>query len=212
MKIRTLNELQDTLDRDFSWRFKEIVNMKQAIRTSHLLSQNTLIRAGVPLLYAHWEGFVKKATEAYIKFVSSQHHKYEELTSAFIVFGAKKHLQNLIEAKKAKVNIAAVDFFLTKLSEQATLSLKSAVNTEANLSSSVFENILLSISISPSSYEARYNFIDSSLLKRRNKIAHGESLDLDNESFKNLTDEVINILRDFKNDLEDSASSACYKR
>jgi len=177
MKLRTLNDLQDLLDRDFAWRLKEIADMKLAARRACGLTQDTVIRAGVPLLYAHWEGFVKSAAEAYICYVSCQRLRYDEMASPFIVFGAKRHLQDLSDARRAAVNIAAVDFFMTRLSERARLSLSSAVNTEANLSSRTFENIVFSIGISPVTYEARYNFIDTSLLKRRNRIAHGEYLD-----------------------------------
>ena len=211
-KLRTTNDLQDLLDREFAWRLKEIADVKRAIRPSSGLPQDTLIRAGVPLFYAHWEGFVKAAAEAYIQFVSSQRLPYKELASVFVVFGAKRHLASLVESRRTKVNIAAVEFFTTKLSERAQLSFKAAIDTEANLSSSVFENIILSVGISPIAYEARFNLIDTSLLKRRNEIAHGEYLDLDAASCQALADEVIGLLRDFKSDVENAASSATYRR
>jgi hypothetical protein len=211
-KLRTVNDLQDLLDMEFAWRLKEIADMKRAVRGSTGLSQDTLIRAGIPLFYAHWEGFVKATAEAYIRFVSLQRLRYSELTSAFVVFGVKRHLQSLAESRKAKVNIAAADFFATKFSERAQLSFASAIDTEANLSSGVFENIVLSVGISPTAYEARYNFIDTRLLDRRNRIAHGEYLDLDATSFRDLADGVIALLRDFKTDVETAASSGSYKR
>ena len=69
MKIRTADQLQEVLDAEFSWRLKEIADIRSAAESAKLGSQKTLIRAGVALLYAHWEGFIKKSTTAYINYV-----------------------------------------------------------------------------------------------------------------------------------------------
>lgn len=210
MKIQTLGILQDYLDRELSWRLKEIAELKNVVRTSKQPWQKTVIRAGVPLLYAHWEGFVKRSCEAYVNFVSCQRLTLEELESNFVVFGAKKHLQAMSSSGRSKLNIQAVDFFRTKMTERADLKLQSAVNTESNLSSSIFENIAISVGIDHAHYKARYNFIDESLLKRRNNIAHGEYLELDGKSFQDLSDNVLLLLRWVKTDIENSASTERY--
>ncbi len=212
MKIRTLSQLQDALDRDISWRLKEIADLKLSVRSANSLSQSTLIRAGVPLLYAHWEGFVKNSTKSYILFVEGQRLKYEELASSFVVFGAKKHIRSLTESSRTSVNIAAVEFFLVKMSERANFSSDLLVNTKANLNSEVFENIILSVGIDPQPYQAKYNLIDASLLNHRNKIAHGENLELDPESYRKLADEVIILIRGLKTDIENAACTGVYRR
>ncbi len=84
-KIRTLTQLRNFLDREFLWRLKEIADLKSSVRSSSSLRCKTLTRAGVPLLYAHWEGFVKNSSLGYVNFVSSQRLRYEELASCFIV-------------------------------------------------------------------------------------------------------------------------------
>lgn len=212
IKLRDLSLLQDFLDHEISWRIKEISNIKLAIRTSSPPLQDTLVRAGLPLLYAHWEGFVKKSSEGYIRFVNDQRLNYDELASCFVVFGAKKHLAALLSARKANTSIAAVDFFISHLSERAVLRIEKAIDTESNLSSKVFENIVLSIGIDSKRYQTRYNLMDSSLLKRRNMIAHGEWLDLQTEGYRELADEVIDLMRDLKTDIENAASRGLFRR
>lgn len=212
MKIRSINQLQDFLDSDFAWRLKDISALNSAVKVSKSLSKSTVIRAGVPLLYAHWEGFVKTAFEAYVSFVSLKRLKNEELASCFLVFGAKRHIENLESSKRADINIEAVEFFRTKMSERYKLSLSSAVNTESNLSSGVFENIATSVGVDHTKYASRYNLIDSSLLNRRNKIAHGEYLELDSRSYRNLADDVLMLIRWVKTDIENAASNQTYKR
>ncbi len=211
-KIRTISVLQDYLDAEFSWRLKEIANVKVFMRGSSSLAQATVVRAAVPLLYAHWEGFIKNAALGYVNFVSNQRLRYKELASSFIVFGAKRHLNQLMSSRQASLNVAAVDFFTTRLGERAELKLQGAIDTQSNLSSSVFENIAFSIGIDPVAYRSRYNLIDESLLRRRNRIAHGEYLDLHAADCRSLADETIVLMRSFKIDVENAATCRRYLR
>ncbi len=211
MKLQTLTKLQDQLDKEFSWRIKEIADLKSAVKSNRSTSASTLIRAGVPLLYAHWEGFVKKSVEAYINFVSCQKLKLSELSSNFVTLGVKNQLQTITSSRKTKANIEIVEFFRSGMLSSSPLRLSAGVNTCSNLSSTVFENIAETVGINCSNYEARYKFIDSSLLERRNNIAHGEFLELDVESFRNLADEVIVLLRIVKNDIQNLASLGNYR-
>ena len=147
-----------------------------------------------------------------MNFVNAQGYKYKELASCFIVFGIKKKLDGLLNSKKTNANISAVDFFFHDIDTTANLALGSAINTQSNLGSAVFENIAISIGIDASRYMTRYNLIDKSLLYRRNNIAHGIYLDITLKDFRNLSDEVIKLLKDFKTDIENAASLASYKR
>ncbi|WP_229273503.1 MAE_28990/MAE_18760 family HEPN-like nuclease [Burkholderia pseudomallei] len=206
-----MNQLQEFLDQGFSWRLKEIADLKIVVRGSSSLSQATIIRAGVPLVYAHWEGFVKQASQDYLRYVTGQRLSYQELASCFVVFGAKKHLSGIVESRKSAINIAAVDFFRNKLNERADLALSNSIDAKSNLNYEVFQNIAVSIGISTAPYDAYCNLIDESLLKRRNGIAHGEYLDLSGDDFRALADEVIKLLRMYKTDIEILASNSAYK-
>lgn len=62
--------LVDNLDNDLAWRIKELSIIKNKIPQAKNNEQEALIRAGVTILYAHWEGFVKNAAECYLNFVS----------------------------------------------------------------------------------------------------------------------------------------------
>lgn len=210
-KIRTVSHLQDRLDKSFSWRLKEVVDLKVSVQSNSSLARTTIVRAGVPLLYAHWEGFIKEASQDYLAFVANQRLSYGELASCFVVFGAKKYLADLIGSRNAALNIEAVKFFRDGLGNRADLALASAINTQSNLSSDVFTNIALSLGVAISPYDTYFNLIDESLLARRNRIAHGEYLDLDANDFRALADEVIGLLRMFKTDLENLASLGAYR-
>jgi hypothetical protein len=211
-KLRTQTQLQDFLDTELGWRIKEIADMKAAVKHARYLSERTVVRAGVALLYAHWEGFVKCAATGYVSYVNSQGLTYAELQSCFVVFGLKKVLHDLTESRKAKSNIVAIEFLQGQLSNRAQLKIETAINTEANLSSAVLNNILLSVGIDPSPYEPRYHLIDEGLLKRRNNIAHGEFLEVSREEWSSLADEILTMLRQLKTDIENATALAAFKK
>src|SRR3974390_1271635 len=101
MKIRTLEELVDALDREMAWRKKELFEIKRLVdssKDSH--REATLIRSGVAILYAHWEGFVKTAGTAYLNFVSMRRLKYEELADHLLALGMKSKLNQASQTKK----------------------------------------------------------------------------------------------------------------
>ena len=65
MKIRTKEEFQDAVDSETSWRKKELSAINSNISSARKFSKNTALRAGIAMLYAHWEGLVKKVASYY---------------------------------------------------------------------------------------------------------------------------------------------------
>lgn len=209
--IQTLDKLQDALDKEMSWRIKEIKVFNVASK-SNGYERRPFIRAGVALLYAHWEGFVKISSELYLRYVESRGLKYNELKSCFSIFGLKCKLNTLNESRQSLANISAFDFILLELDKTARLQIASAINTQSNLTSNVFSNIANSLNINIDRYTARFNLIDESLVKKRNMIAHGEFIDIGGKEFAELVSEILQIMREYKTDIENAASMAAYKR
>ncbi|WP_423208855.1 MAE_28990/MAE_18760 family HEPN-like nuclease [Paracoccus yeei] len=209
--IRTLDQLQDAMDREMAWRLKEVKAFSVASKANGP-ERRYFIRAGVALLYAHWEGFVKTSSEQYLSFVGNRGLKYNELKSCFSIFGLKSKLNTLAISRQSLANVDAFDFILLELDKTARLQLGSAINTESNLTSKVFSNIAVSLDINIASYASRFNLIDESLVNRRNKIAHGEFLDIGGKEFGELLDAVLQIMREYKTDLQNAASTEAYKR
>lgn len=209
-KIRTVTILQDTLDREYAWRLRELNDLRLAIRGARPEAP-TMIRASVALLYAHWEGFVKAATESVIEFVAYQRIPYNQLKQCYIVLGLKGHLMELAQARKPRAATAALDFILGSLDKPATLPFRGAIDTESNLSSKVFSSIAEWIGIDIARYETKFTLIDSSLLERRNRIAHGEYLDVDAQAYIDLSNHVIELMRWYKTDIENLIALNAYR-
>jgi hypothetical protein len=212
MKLRTTDDLGKHLDGVFSWRFKEIVYLKSAVRKLEEPRRSTLIRSGVPLLYAHWEGFIKQAAEALVNFVANQGCTFEELDACYVIRAMRTEYGALSDDTRFARQLVAVQVMRERRSERATIRSKGAIRTKANLSAKQFEDIANSIGIDPAPYALRRQFIDSSLLDRRNRIAHGEYLDVDHVGFEELCDDVLSLVRRFKDDVENYAVRELFKK
>ena len=211
IKIRTLDEMQTALDHEMAWRIKEIGVFKVGAGGNGP-QRKSFIRAGVALLYAHWEGFIKSSSEIYLSYVESRALPYRDLKSCFVVFGLKGKINSLVESRKSVSNVEAMDFILSKMDETAKLQIGSAINTDSNLTSKVFSNIAGSLNIDISLYQTKFHLIDSSLVERRNKVAHGEFLEIGGGDFSKLVDDMLGLMRLYKTDLENAASLESYKR
>jgi hypothetical protein len=210
--LHTQNQLQDFLDAELGWRVKEIASLKAAVNSSAYISEQTLVRASIALLYAHWEGFIKSSATAYVTYVNNQGLNYSELQTCFVVLGLKKTLHDVQQSKQSRLNVTLVDFLREGLGAKSKLKIDTAINTESNLSASVFENILQAVGFATTPYEAKANLINESLLRRRNTIAHGEYVDVAKDDWVKLADEVLQMLRQFKTDIENAMVLSAFKR
>jgi hypothetical protein len=213
MSVRTIEELSDFLADEFAWRKKELADLRTLVE-NHALKEsrrNALLRCGITILYAHWEGFIKTSGGAYLQFVSMQRLTYRELSSNFVAVGLRQLLQNAAVSKKSRDHNALVDFFLNRMSERSSLPYKAVIDTESNLSSTVLRDVVERLGLNYSFYETREKLIDEKLLKSRNTIAHGSYLATDLDGYIDLQDEVLGMMELFRNQIENSAITRSYR-
>ena len=171
-----------------------------------------LIRSGVTMLYAHWEGFIKAAASAYLKFVYNQRLAYNQVTTNFIALGMRGQLQSASHTIKASVLNPIAEFFVSGLSSRCDFPHEDAIKTFSNLSSTVFKEIVHTLNFDYSLYATKEKLIDEKLLKLRNDIAHGEELVIDLEEYMNLHDNVLELIETFRNEVDNAASTRHYLR
>ncbi|MEE4355707.1 MAG: MAE_28990/MAE_18760 family HEPN-like nuclease [Desulfococcaceae bacterium] len=225
MKPVSLEKFLDQLDNELAWREKEIDLLKKRISESDL---DTDLRAGVVLLYAHWEGFVKSVINKYIKFVASKRLRLDELDDCFIALALKKECRELQESKKTAVYIKAVEFMLNRLSEQANIPYEKGDKKEnknldekekvdekeiktSNLKFKVLKEFLLTIGLTWPSDELNEKRIDF-LVNTRNDIAHGKQKYIDKNTLTDLFTEITRMIRNIQTDIFDAAEQKSYKR
>jgi hypothetical protein len=213
MKLKTAEQLSDRLSRDLAWRKKELSEVKSLIETKSFSDSKhkALVRSGICLLYAHWEGFIKLAANSYLEYVRVQKLRYEELSSNFLALAMKEKLKEAKETNKPSLYIPVCNFFLDELNQRCLLP-KEAISTASNLSSEIFQEITRTLGINFSTYSTKSVLIDTKLLKTRNEIAHGEYSIFDQGEYVELHTEVIAMLDLFRTDIENAAINKDYIR
>lgn len=214
MTIRTEEQLADFLSEELAWRKKELAELKSLIQLSTLPrnKKDVLIRSGVAILYAHWEGFVKKAATAYVEYVSMLRLKYKDLASNFVALGMKEKLENATSTNKATIFIEATDFIINKLDERSSLPYKTCINTKSNLSFELFRDIITLLNLDFSPYLTKETLIDKKLRIPRNNIAHGHYLTTDQDDYLDLHRQVIELLDLFRNQIDNATHLKTFKK
>jgi len=212
--LRTYTHLVDFLDEEIVWRKKELADLRAVIRRPGVAGtrQVVLIRSGVTMLYAHWEGFIKAAASAYLKYVSNKRLTYDEVTTNFVALGMRSRLQSASQTIKASVLNPIAEFFVSGLSSRCDFPHEDAIKTFSNLSSTVFKEIIHTLNFNYSLYATKEKLIDERLLNLRNNIAHGEELVIDLEEYMNLHDNVFELMETFRNEVDNAASTRHYLR
>ena len=211
MKTRTLAELSEFLDDEFAWRRKELTIVWSDIKSANSSEKSTRLRGGVALLYAHWEGFVKQAGEAYLIFVSSKGLKLEELNSSFLALALRTKLVEFSNSNDTGKHADFVKYFKSHLSDKANIPVKGIVATKSNLNSEILKRIVLGLGLDYSTFELKEKLLDSELLYYRNNIAHGKGLCPSENDFDTLYSEVTALIREVKTLIENAASLDSYR-
>lgn len=206
-KIHTVEMLDNAIDQEIAWRKQELSTALKLVQQSSGPAQRANLRAGVVILYAHWEGWIKTVAQFYVRYVHTMAYPYEELSTAFLGNALKTRMSGVEAASKPLVHNTFALFIRTDLSTRAALS-EDLVRTEFNLSSSVLYDIIDRLGlIRFPQYASRENLIDSELVNRRNTIAHGEYLDLKPDEYKDLRASVLDLLELFTDDVRNAAST-----
>lgn len=207
MKIRTEGAFIDCVDGDLIWRKKELTQIKFLLESgSARIDQRTaLLRSSVPLLYAHWEGFVKTAGLAYVEYVASQRLRLDELAVPFLALAARKVLTEGAASKKIRAHIEVAKLFRSQLAESSALPYKAAITTRANLSSEVLHDIVMTLGLDFTPFATKTQVIDESLLASRNTIAHGEYLLVTEERYEEIRQQVLEMMEEFRNQIQNAA-------
>lgn len=211
-KIRTREQLNDFLDKDISWRKRELSAYRLLLKKNKSgVIQFCLCRGGTALLYAHWEGFIKSAAESYLRFIASQGLSYDELSNNLLAIAIKTKLNDATSSKRIKHYSDLIKFLRTELSTRSKIPWDNTIKTQSNLSSAVLEEIIESLGFDFSLYETKRKFIDEKLVSRRNNIAHGEFLDIDEKEYEILHNEVVSLMDTFRNQIDNSAAMKSFR-
>jgi hypothetical protein len=163
--------LQTYLDTDLTWRRKEISSLIGLAQISSPVERVALIRASIPLLYAHWEGFVRNCFLAYFELVAMRKMAFDQLSQNFLYLASKSDFPKLASGN----DFTSFEAFLDHMKRPQSKNkdpFRRHVNTKSNLRSDVLQALFL---IAGMDYKFSEDsiFIDKEICDSRNEIAHG---------------------------------------
>ena len=219
MKIKNLFDLEEKIDNELAWRKKELTSIKVDVESSvtkEKSEQSRAIRSGITMLYAHWEGAIKSIAEYYLIYVSGLNLKYGELKSNFLAIAMKCSLNEFEDTKKASIHNKLINDIYAKKNEISKIPCKNIIKTDSNLKMDIFKEITATIGIDDNPYMLKKMLVDNRLLGNRNKIAHGERIEmLDGiccvSDYIQLHITIVELIDNFAENIREAARNEDYK-
>ncbi len=212
MKIRSIDELGDALETDLSWRKKELTTINLLIQGSRSHQKEVLIRAGIALMYAHWEGHIKKASECYLCLLNKKAHKYSDLKDNFKHISLADKFSQGFSINKYESQKELFEYIYSCKDEKFCVSESNIIDTESNLKYNVLKKLMHQLGLDLTKFELKENFIDSTLLKNRNSIAHGERISNKQleTAYKEIQETIIGMIQTYHNLIYNAAVTEEY--
>lgn len=204
MKVRTESEAYDKLEKDISWRKKEIINLKGRLSFSTGYDAITLAKCLVLISYSHWEGFVKNAATIYLTYIKTSATNPSGLSLPIYSSLLAWNISDPSVPMEQKINEVGK---IIQRSQKFSFCIEKMCSTESNLSYSVLQKILKSIGISSMEFDTRRNYIDETILGMRNALAHGEQREkLDKNTAIDIAASTIDLMDCFKKEIDNALS------
>ncbi|MFE9249878.1 MAE_28990/MAE_18760 family HEPN-like nuclease [Streptomyces sp. NPDC007088] len=211
--IRTIDHLESSLTEDLKWRTHEMQLWEQVAASCRTHEVAGILRGGLALVYAHWEGYIKEGARAYLEYISRKGLKVGELRSEIAAVSLRSKLGQGETSKHSASHTEIVDLLRGADSLPADLPYTSAtIRTRSNLKFDVFADIMHSIGCDASRHEIYQSTIDKRLLKYRNDIAHGREEYVRLADWIDIRDRVLLILKDVRNQISNAAANEDYRR
>ena len=213
MSIRTLGQLSESLDDDLQWRKNELTTAKVMLEKSRSHEKEFMLRAGICLLYAHWEGFVKMAATSYVSFVALRGLRYRDLSANFVALGLRQQIRNAGQSTRPTIHIELTEKLMSDLSERYhRIDWENSVDTRSNLNGEALREILALLGLPDKEYESKEQLLNKKLLANRNLVAHGERVEIDLDDYNILHTEIIGLIDRFNTDVQNAAATEQYRR
>ena len=209
-KIKSMDNLLDKIDEEYTWRFQEIDRIKSLLQQKQGKPkyEQPLSKALVVLAYSHWEGFVKASAVYFFEYIRFLGLPRKELSDRFLA----SCIQHLSDGKKCANAINDIILFLQDDNYKFQYCDNVLTSAESNLNYEVLTKIASNLAIDISSLETKKVSLDSIVLERRNNVAHGDKVYADIDYGVEVSTHVLDFMQSFKTILQNYISTKSYRK
>ena len=204
-KPYTETDLSIQLDSELNWRRRELSDLKSAIRNADVVARRVLLRSLVTISYAHWEGYIRISASKYFSHIAMKKKPYRDLDRQFYT---NSFLVRLDAFYRSKASMKDASAFITSIMDSQesrfTFLNSKLIDTKSNLNTDVINDLCLVCGFSGAFFEDNRIFIDMSLLKKRNAIAHGQDEGIDERDMDDFIKNTLSLLEHFKTLIENN--------
>lgn len=207
-KIKSKDDLLDAIDKEYTWRFREIDLLKGLLqrKSGNSKYEEPLAKALVALAYSHWEGFVKYSSDYFFDYIRFKGFKKSELSEEFIA----SCIQHLSDNKKCADATSDIIQCLKDANYRFSFDNTILTSAESNLKFEVLRKIASNLAVNMASMNSIQLSLDTIVLKRRNDVAHGDKVHVTDVYGIEVADHVISFMQQFKTLLQNHIASEGY--
>jgi len=196
-----MRKWQNEIDDDLTWRENELLYLKKiAFDTKDDKAKSVIIlRSLWIMLYAHYEGFCKFVWDIYLDHIECANVKNKDLSKSIMMISLSKILN---KHRKGMTNESLCEFsdiqYPEYLEKCAIFSDENKLSTNSNLYPNVIKENSQKLEISLSSLDEKGIKTNiKALVQRRNDIAHGRKMYINNlDEYKIYEDSAFTIMID----------------
>lgn len=208
----TSSAILEEIDMDREWRKNEI---KQVEIICYKLSDNKLnkiiLKATIPMIYAHWEGFVVSSLKKITKYLNALKYKYNDFHINLLTNSYEENIKSLENSLGYEKRVKHLNIIFANIDNE--VKFKEKIDVKSNLKFEVLKDTCMKFNLNIDNFE-KYKRDLEQLLKIRNAIAHGESAYTfenykDIEKYVNL---LSNLMDTLYSEIDDFLKNEKYKK
>jgi hypothetical protein len=207
----TESDLSAQLDSELIWRRRELSDLKLAIHRADPIAKAVLLRALVAMAYAHWEGYIRISATKYFLHITLKKRPYRELDPQFYRNSFLARLDTFFKSKSSNKECCEfIDAILGSQGLRFAYLNPQLIDTRSNLNSEVMRDLCLICGFDETAFEHDRLFIDLTLLKKRNAIAHGQEDGIELSEADTIVAKTLELMERFRTLIENKIYTKAY--
>jgi hypothetical protein len=202
-KPYTEGDLSFQLDSELNWRRRELSDLKSAIHRADVIARTVFLRSLVTMAYAHWEGYVRITATKYFTHIALKKKPFRELDRQFYTNSFIARIHAFYRSRSSTKEACS---FITDILDSQDLRFAfinpQLIDTKSNLNTDVINELCLICGFDSTFFETNRFFIDVTLLKKRNAIAHGQDEGLDVRDVNDFVGTTLALMDHFRTLIE----------